>query len=157
VRWFLLHRKYAAIFRCFVVRCRWTPRDELYGIVDQSIDPGLALHEPIGIPELSTLNLKMCMIPIVYSTDCFYVPRRHKFLYVLANYSLGFWGWNDFCFATKMWWCFDVLFGAWVDTSWRAVWHCRLIDRSRSWSARSNWHYRVVHPWSRSVHDPHYL
>jgi hypothetical protein len=34
----------------------WTPRDELYGIVDQPIDPDLGLHEPIGILELSTLD-----------------------------------------------------------------------------------------------------
>jgi hypothetical protein len=42
----------------------WTPRDELYGITDQSIDPDLGLHEPIGIPELSTLDLEECMIPL---------------------------------------------------------------------------------------------
>jgi len=36
----------------------WTPRDGLYGIADRSIDPNLGLHGPIGIPELSTLNLK---------------------------------------------------------------------------------------------------
>jgi hypothetical protein len=34
----------------------WTPRDGLYGIADQLIDPGLGLHEPIGIPELSTFD-----------------------------------------------------------------------------------------------------
>jgi len=43
----------------------WTPRDELYGIVDQSIDLGFSLHEPIGILELSTLDPKVCMIPII--------------------------------------------------------------------------------------------
>jgi hypothetical protein len=42
----------------------WTPRDELYGIADQSINPDLGLHEPIGILELSTFDLKMCMILI---------------------------------------------------------------------------------------------
>jgi len=59
----------------------WTPHDELYGIVDQSIDPGLGLHEPIGIPELSTFDPKVCMIPIVYNTDCFFVAMRHKFVH----------------------------------------------------------------------------
>jgi hypothetical protein len=49
----------------------WTPRDELYGVVDQSIDVGLGLHEPISNPELSTFDLQVCMIPIVYSTDWF--------------------------------------------------------------------------------------
>jgi hypothetical protein len=70
----------------------WTPHDELYGIADQLIDPGFGLHEPIGILELSTLDLEVCMIPIVYNTNCFFVTRRHKFLHVLANYLLGFWG-----------------------------------------------------------------
>jgi hypothetical protein len=37
----------------------WTPRDKLYGIANQSIDPDLGLHEPIGIPELSTFNAKV--------------------------------------------------------------------------------------------------
>jgi hypothetical protein len=37
----------------------WTPRDELYSIVDHSIDPDLGLHEPIGIPELSTVDLEV--------------------------------------------------------------------------------------------------
>jgi hypothetical protein len=78
------------------------------------------------------------------------VTRRHKLLHVLANYSLGFWGWSDFCFTPKMWWCSDVLFGAWVDTSWQAMWHC-IIDRSRSWSSRANWHSWTIHPRSRSV------
>jgi hypothetical protein len=41
----------------FFLVCRgWTPRDGLYGIVDQLIDPGLGLHGPIGIPKLFTLN-----------------------------------------------------------------------------------------------------
>jgi hypothetical protein len=48
----------------------------------------------------------------------------------------------------------DVLFGARVDTSWRTIWHCKLIDRSRSWSVRTNWHSRGVHPRSTSVQDP---
>jgi hypothetical protein len=58
----------------------WTPRDKLYGIADQSIDPSLGLHEPIGILELSTLNPEMSMIPIIYSTDCFSVMGRYEFL-----------------------------------------------------------------------------
>jgi hypothetical protein len=33
-----------------------TPRDGLYGIADQLIDPGLGLQGPIGIPELFTFN-----------------------------------------------------------------------------------------------------
>jgi hypothetical protein len=66
------------------------------------------------------------------------VTRKHKFLHVLANYSLGFWGWSDFCFTFKMWWCSYVLFEAWVDTLWRAVWHCKSINRCRSWSAQAN-------------------
>jgi hypothetical protein len=36
----------------------------MYGIVDQLIDPDLGLHEPIGIPELSTFDLEVCMIPL---------------------------------------------------------------------------------------------
>jgi len=70
----------------------WTPRDELYGIVDQSIDPGLSLHEPIGILELSTLDLEVCMIHIVCSIDYFFVIGRYKFLQVLVNCSLSFSG-----------------------------------------------------------------
>jgi len=58
----------------------WTPRDELYGIADQSIDLDLGLHELIGIPKLSTLNLEVCMIPIFYSTDCFSMTGRYEFL-----------------------------------------------------------------------------
>ncbi len=39
--------------------CRgWTPRDGLYGIADQLINLDLSLHGPIGIPELSTLDLE---------------------------------------------------------------------------------------------------
>jgi hypothetical protein len=37
----------------------WTPHDELYDIADQLINPGFGLHEPIGIPELSTLDLEV--------------------------------------------------------------------------------------------------
>jgi hypothetical protein len=58
----------------------WTPRDELYGITDQSIDPGLGLHKPIGIPELSTLDPEVCIIPIFYNTDCFSMTGRYEFL-----------------------------------------------------------------------------
>lgn len=36
----------------------WTPHDELYGIVDQLINPSFGLYEPIGIPEPSTFNFK---------------------------------------------------------------------------------------------------
>ncbi len=54
----------------------WTPRDVLYGIVDQLIDPGLGLHEPIGIPELSTLDPEVCMIPFIYNTNCFFYDRE---------------------------------------------------------------------------------
>ncbi len=91
------------IFLMFCLGRAWTPRDELYGIADQLIDSSLALHEPIGIPELSTLDPKMCMIPLVYSTDCFFVTRRYKFLQVLTNYSLSFSAWNDFCFTSNIW------------------------------------------------------
>jgi len=82
------------MWQCFDVLFRrgWTPLDELYGAVDQSIDSSLGLHKPIGIPELSTFDLKVCMIPLVYSIDCFYVTRRYKFLQVLTNCSLGFSG-----------------------------------------------------------------
>ncbi len=74
----------------FYLGRRWTPRDVLYGIVDQLIDPGLGLHEPIGIPELSTVDPEVCMIPFIYSTNCFSMTGRYKFLQVLANYSSGF-------------------------------------------------------------------
>jgi hypothetical protein len=49
---------------------------------------------------------------------------------------------------------FDILCAAWVDTSWRAVWHYRPIDRSGSWSVRADWHSRDIHPQFTSVHDP---
>jgi hypothetical protein len=39
-----------SIFKVFCLGRRWTPRDELYGIADQSIDPNFGLHELIGIP-----------------------------------------------------------------------------------------------------------
>ncbi len=69
---------------------RWTPCDELYGIVDKSIDPGLSLHEPIGIPKLFTFDLEVCMILTIYKS--FSVTELYKFLQVLINYSLGFSG-----------------------------------------------------------------
>jgi len=87
----------------------WTPRDELYGIADQLIDPGLGLHGPIGIPELSTFDVEVWMIPIVYSVDCFYVTGKYRFFEVLVNYSFSFWGWRDFCFTAKMWRSSNVL------------------------------------------------
>ncbi len=55
----------------------WTPRDGLYGIADQLIDLGLVLHGPIGILELSTFNLQLCMILIV--SNSFFVPWLYKF------------------------------------------------------------------------------
>jgi hypothetical protein len=54
----------------------WTSRDELYDIVDQLIDSSFGLHELINIPELSILDPEVCMIPLVYSIDCFSVTRR---------------------------------------------------------------------------------
>jgi len=138
-----------SILKVFCLGRWWTPRDGLYGIADQLIDPGFGLHRPIGILELSTFDLQVCMIRIVYNIYSFSVTRRHKLLHVLANCSLGFWGWSDFCFTPKMWWCPYVLFGAWVDTSWRAIWHCRPINRSQFQSARANWHSRAVHPQSK--------
>jgi hypothetical protein len=57
VKGFLFHHKDVAILRCFIVGFGWTPRDELYDIANQWIDPDLGLHEPIGIPELSTFDL----------------------------------------------------------------------------------------------------
>jgi len=68
----------------------WTPRDELYSIVDQSINSDFGLHKPIGIPELSTFDLQVCMICIVYNIYSFSMTGRHKLLHVLANYSLRF-------------------------------------------------------------------
>jgi len=44
----------------------WTPHDELYGIIDQSIDLDLGPYEPIDNPEASTLDLQMCMIPLCH-------------------------------------------------------------------------------------------
>jgi hypothetical protein len=58
----------------------WTPRDELYGIANPSIDLDFGLHESIGILKLSTLDLEVCMILIVYSIDCFSVTGRYEFL-----------------------------------------------------------------------------
>jgi hypothetical protein len=56
----------------------WTPRDELYGIANQLIDAGLGLHEPIGIPELSTFNAQLCMILTISSN--FFLTGLYKFL-----------------------------------------------------------------------------
>jgi hypothetical protein len=70
----------------------WTPRDGLYGIADRSIDPNLRLHEPIGIPELSTLDPEVRTIPIVCNIDYFFTTRRFKLFQVLANSSSGFSG-----------------------------------------------------------------
>jgi hypothetical protein len=108
VKGFLFHRKDVTIFRCFYVGRGWTPRDKLYGIVDQLIDVGLGLHKLIGIPELSTFNLQVCMIPIICSIDCFFVTGRCRFFEVLINCSFGFLGWRDFCFTAKMWRSYDV-------------------------------------------------
>jgi hypothetical protein len=58
----------------------WTPRDELYGIAQQSIDLGLGLHELIGIPEVSTFHPEVCIIPSFYSTNCFSMTGRYEFL-----------------------------------------------------------------------------
>jgi hypothetical protein len=80
------------IFLVFCLGHGWTPREELYGIADQSINLGLGLQEPIGISELSTLDLEVCMIPIVCNIDYFFVTGRYKFLQVLANCSLSFSG-----------------------------------------------------------------
>jgi hypothetical protein len=95
-----------SILKVFCLGRWWTPRDGLYGIADQSIDPGLGLHGPIGIPELSTFDLKVCMIRIVYNIYSFSVTRRHKLLHVLANYSSGFWGEAIFVSPQR---CGDVL------------------------------------------------
>ncbi len=58
----------------------WTPHDKLYGIADQSIDSGFGLHEPSGILKLSTLDPKVCMIPIIYSTNYFFMTGIYEFL-----------------------------------------------------------------------------
>jgi len=58
----------------------WTPCDKLYGIVDQSIDLDLGLHEPTSIPESSTFDLEVCIISIFYSIDCFFMTGRYEFL-----------------------------------------------------------------------------
>jgi hypothetical protein len=56
----------------FCLGREWTPHDGLYGIADRSIDPGLGLHGPISIPELSTLDPEVRTIPIVCNIDCFF-------------------------------------------------------------------------------------
>ncbi len=68
----------------------WTPRDGLYGIADQSVDPGLDLHGPISIPELSTLDPKVRTIPIVCSIDCFSVTGRSKLLSNSCKFFIRF-------------------------------------------------------------------
>ncbi len=110
VKGFLFHRKDVAILWCFYVGRGWTPCEELYGIVDQSINLGLSMHEPIGIPKLSTFDAKLWMIPIVCSTNCFSVTGRDWFFEVLAC-SFSSWGWRDSCFTGKMWRSSDVLLG----------------------------------------------
>ncbi len=45
------------ILAMFCLGCGSTPRDELYGITDQSIDLDLGLYEPIGICKVSTFDL----------------------------------------------------------------------------------------------------
>jgi hypothetical protein len=40
-------------------------RAELYGIIDQSVDPDLGLYEPINILEASTPNLLIMQDPLV--------------------------------------------------------------------------------------------
>jgi hypothetical protein len=64
----------------FCLGREWTPCDKLYGIADQSIDLDLGLHESISIPKLSTLDLEVYMILIVYNIDCFSVMGRYEFL-----------------------------------------------------------------------------
>jgi len=64
----------------FCLRHGWIPHDELYGIIDQSIDPSIGLHEPIGILEVSTLHPEVCIILISYSTDYFSMIGRYEFL-----------------------------------------------------------------------------
>jgi hypothetical protein len=56
------------VLQVFCFRRWWTPRDELYGIANQWINPGLGLHEPIGILELFTLNSKeiMCRLKLKF-------------------------------------------------------------------------------------------
>ncbi len=70
----------------------WTPRDGLYGIADRLIDPGFGLHGPIGILELSTLDLEVCTIPIVCSIDCFSMTGRSKLLSSSCKFFITFFG-----------------------------------------------------------------
>ncbi len=69
---FLFHSKDVIVFRrrqssdvLFGALVDASGRAELYGIIDQSIDPDLGLYEPIGIPEESTPNLLIVQDPLV--------------------------------------------------------------------------------------------
>jgi hypothetical protein len=72
VKRFLFHSKDVIVFRrrqssdvLFGALVDASGRAELYGIIDQSIDPDLGLYEPIGIPEESTPNLLIVQDPLV--------------------------------------------------------------------------------------------
>jgi len=67
-----IHSKDVAIFRprqssdvLFGALVIASGRVELYGIIDQSINPDLSLYEPISIPEASTPNLLIVQDPLV--------------------------------------------------------------------------------------------
>jgi hypothetical protein len=94
----------------------WTPRDELYGITNESIDPDFGLYEPISIPKASSLDLQMCMIPSCQRLEhwSFFCDREMQIPSSSWNCSLGFWG--DTIFASPLscgslpsviiFWCF---------------------------------------------------
>ncbi len=112
------------ILLMFYLGHEWTPHDELYDIADQLIDPNFGLHQSIGILELSTFDLEVWMIPIVYSIDYFSMTGRYKIFKIFVNCSFSFWGWSDFCFTTNMWQSFDVLLwgmGGHLVTSYMAL------------------------------------
>jgi hypothetical protein len=81
-----IHSKDATVFRrqqssdvLFGALVDASRQAELYGIIDQSINPNFGLYEPISIPEVFTPNLLIVQDPfivIVESTNCFCVRSR---------------------------------------------------------------------------------
>jgi hypothetical protein len=73
-----------------------TPRNELYGIIDRSIDPDLGMYKLIGMHKVSTLDLQMCMIPschclehwlLLYDEEMQIPSSSYKLFIMLTSWS----------------------------------------------------------------------
>jgi hypothetical protein len=64
----------------FFIWCRWTPLNELYGIIDPLIDVDQGLNEPVGIHEVSAFHSEKkmsygCLLSF-FTTVLVFVQKR---------------------------------------------------------------------------------